>query len=133
MAKQKVHLTAKEYEIMKVLWNSDRPLLISELLKMTKNIADNSLHPLISKLIDRGFIKVVGNMRVSKTLSRLYAPGISVDEYAAMQLKEVFSISGKKFNLSGVLSYFTNNNKKKDEVINELETFIEQYKNENNK
>ena len=125
------HLTNKEYEIMKILWDSDRPLLISEILPKADNIADNSLHPMIKKLTKNGFIKVVGNVRVVKTTSRLYAPAISVDEYAAMQLENIFKTSNKKLNLGNMVAYFAKHHKNDDKVISELEDFIKKYKEEN--
>ena len=125
------HLTNKEYEIMKILWDSDRPLLISEILPKADNIADNSLHPMIKKLIKNGFIKVVGNVRVVKTTSRLYAPAISVDEYAAMQLENIFKTSNKKLNLGNMVAYFAKHHKNDDNVMSELEDFIKKDKEEN--
>lgn len=124
------HLTNKEYEIMKILWNSEKPLLISDILLQATNIANNSLHPMIKKLIKNGFIKVVGNVKVVKTTSRLYAPAISVDEYAAMQLEEIFKTSNKKLNLGNMVSYFAKNHQKDEKVITELEEFIKNYKND---
>ncbi len=124
------HLTNKEYEIMKILWNSEKPLLISDILIQATNIANNSLHPMIKKLIKNGFIKVVGNVKVVKTTSRLYAPAISVDEYAAMQLEEIFKTSNKKLNLGNMVSYFAKNHQKDEKVITELEEFIKNYKND---
>lgn len=131
MANKIDHLTAKEYEIMKILWGSDRPLLISDILLKADNIADNSLHPMIKKLIKNDFIKVVGNVKVVKTTSRLYAPNVSVDEYAAMQLDNIFRTSTKKLNVGEMLAYFAKRHKNDESIIKELEDFITKYKEEN--
>ncbi len=126
---KKYHLTNKEYEIMKILWKSGKPMLISDILLETDNVAENSLHPMIKNLINNGFIKVVGSMKVSKTTSRLYAPAITVDEYAAMQLEGIMKTSNTKLDFKNVLAYFTKRNKKNnDDVITEVEEFIKEYK-----
>lgn len=133
MKNKKYSLTNKEYEIMKVLWGSDRPLLISDILVKVTNIASNSLHPMIKKLINDGFIEVVGNMRVVKTKSRLYTPAVTVDEYAAMQLAGIAKVTGIELNYKSVLSYVIKQSKNNNEdIINEIEEFIKEYRGENN-
>lgn len=133
MNNKKYHLTGKEYEIMKILWNNGGPMLIADILKEADNIADNSLHPLIKKLISDGFIKVVGSMRVVKTKSRLYAAAIDVDEYAAMQLEGIMKITNRQLNFKNILAYFAKRNKKNNkDIIAEVEEFIKEYKEEEN-
>lgn len=127
---KKFNLTKKEYQIMKVLWNSDKPLLVSDILAMTDNIAENSVHPMINSLIKKGYIKVVGSMKVSKTNSRLYIANITVDEYAAIELNEIFDSTGKSPDISNLLMYFSKHRKKKqnENFINQLQEFIDNYK-----
>ena len=71
MSKKNEHLTKKEHEIMKILWTSEKPMLISEIHSSVKNVAGNSVHPMINNLINKGYIKVMGNVRVVKTPSSL--------------------------------------------------------------
>ena len=134
MVKKASHLTAREYEIMKILWNSEKPMIISDILALTQTVAKNSLHPMINNLMKRKYIKVVGNIKVAKTYCRMYAPAITVDEYAAQQLNDLFSDTNKSFDVASFLSYLTKRGRKKtdDVFINEMEKFIESYKNENN-
>lgn len=130
MSKKNSHLTKKEHEIMKVLWSSDKPLLISEVLSNVKNVAGNSVHPMINSLLGKGYIKVVGNVQVVKTPSRLYAPAVSVDEYAAIQFAEVFKSNGRNFVFTDFLNYLIKHNKSRaDEIINELSDFLSLYRN----
>lgn len=130
---KKYHLTNKEYEIMKILWDSGKPMLVSDILLETDNVAENSLHPMIKNLIDNGFIKVVGNMRVSKTTSRLYAPAITVDEYAAMQLEGIMKTSNSKLDFKNILAFFTSRNKKNNkDVIEGVKEFIKKYEEDEN-
>ena len=130
--KRATYLTSKEYELMKILWTAEKPLLLSDIIERTEDIAKNTLNPMISKLIDRKYIKVVGNLKVSKTYSRLYALAITVDEYAAQQLNELFNDTGKSLNLSNFFSFIVNGKRKKKNTafIKDLEKFIDDYRNE---
>ena len=67
-----VHLTSKEFEIMKIFWQYDKPLTAAEIIDLSKEKtwSFNSLYPLLNKLLKKQFIKVVGNIRTVK------APGI---------------------------------------------------------
>lgn len=131
MKSEKNHLTKKECELMKILWGSDKPLLISEIIDKADKIAANSLHPMIKRLIKNGYIRVAGYIRVSKTKSRLYAPAINIDEYAAMQIEKIEKISSRKLNWNNILTYFVKHNKKDENVIAELKEFIEKYEKKN--
>ncbi len=131
MSKKNEHLTKKEHEIMKILWTSEKPMLISEIHSSVKNVAGNSVHPMINNLINKGYIKVMGNVRVVKTPSRLYAPAVTVDEYMAIQFAEVFKENNKPISFKGFLNYFFKHNKsKKDEMLSELENIISDARNE---
>jgi len=132
MMRRNTYLTAKEYELMKILWSSERPLLLSDISELALNISKNTLNPMINNLIKRKYIKVVGNMKVSKTYSRLYAPAVTVDEYAAQQLNELFKDTGKTLYLPNFLSFLIKRGKKRvnKNLINDLEKIIDDYRNE---
>lgn len=128
----KTHLTSKEYEVMKVLWNSDSPLLISDILSLTQTVSENSIHHMINSLLKKGFVEVVGNVKVVKTPSRLYRPAITVAEYAALQSNEIFKTTNSRFDFKNFLLCLAKQNKNKNnDLVTELEDFIEDYKNQN--
>lgn len=124
------HLTPKEYEIMKTLWGNEKPLTIKDLIEKVENISENSLHPTIRRLIDKGFIMIAGSVKVAKTNSRLYAPNLTVDEYAAMKLDDILKQS-ENANLSNIMLYFTKNYSGDDDIFAQIEDFVNQYKNKN--
>ncbi|MDO4302255.1 MAG: BlaI/MecI/CopY family transcriptional regulator [Clostridia bacterium] len=125
----KTHLTSKEYEIMKVLWSSDRPMLISDILSLTETVSENSIHHMINSLERKGFVKVAGSMRVVKTPGRLYAPAITVAEYAALQSSEIFKTTNQRFDVKNFLLCLTKQSKNKNnDMMNEIEEFIKNHK-----
>ena len=77
----KIILTEKEYEIMQILWKSEKPMLASEVMKQAKSASNNSIHHLLNRLMEKGFVKVAGNIKVVKAQSRLYAPALSAPDY----------------------------------------------------
>ncbi len=124
-------LTDKEYEIMKVLWNSDKPMQTSEIYAKTETIAENSMHPIIKKLINRGYIRVVGTIRIVKVPCRLYVPGITLNEYIASQAREIFKYNNKELDMKGLLCCLVKKDKNKSsEYINAIEEFLREYKTE---
>ncbi len=124
-------LTDKEYEIMRVLWNSDKPMQTSEIYAKTETIAENSMHPVIKKLINKGYIRVVGTIRVVKVPCRLYVPGISLNEYIAMQTKEVFRYNNREIDLKGILGCLVKKEKNKSgSYITAIEEFLKEYQSE---
>lgn len=130
---KKKYLTAREYEIMKILWGSEQPMLISDIIKLTDITAKNSVHPILSNLIELGYVKVVGNIKVAKTSSRFYSPAISIEAYTATQINDIFKTKKKYFNWKRFLLCLskpdkTDNNK----TIQTLIKYIEELQ-ENNK
>lgn len=127
MTDKSKHLTSKEYEIMKILWEGEKPLLISDIQMKANKISNNSLHPMINTLIKKGFIEVTGSVRVVKTVSRLYSPAVTLDEYAAIQLEEILKTSNEKLHIANVLAKFIKRHRNNAKIISDFEEFIRNY------
>lgn len=125
------HLTNKEHEIMTILWNSDRPMAISEIASKTKTVAPNSMHPMVNSLLAKNFIRVAGNVKLVKTNSRLYAPAVTVDEYVSSQIVDIYRSSNKQMDMTVLMSAFVkygSNKQRSGEIVAELEHFVAEYK-----
>ncbi|MCC8097001.1 MAG: BlaI/MecI/CopY family transcriptional regulator [Eubacterium sp.] len=123
-------LTKREKEIMQILWNSKQPMLASEIHSKTVDIAEKSMHYLINSLINKGFIKVVGSIITVKVPSRLYAPAISVTDYATLLMNETLRSNHMRFNFNDFILCLTKNNKKRnDELVKQMKEYIENYEN----
>ncbi|MDO5389453.1 MAG: BlaI/MecI/CopY family transcriptional regulator [Clostridia bacterium] len=127
----KVNLTEREYEVMEILWRNPKPMLASDIMEVTKSTSNNSVHHILNKLMEKGFVKVAGNVKVVKSQSRLYAPAVSAMEYIVMESDEIFKSTAKKFDLKSFLFCLTKSNKsnkgRNDEIINDIKNFIEEY------
>ena len=124
-----VNLTSKEFEIMKIFWQYDKPLTAAEIMKLApeKTWSFNSLYPLVNQLLKKQYIKVAGNVRTVKAPSRVFTANISLLEYSNMQFQSIFTDSDKKINIGNMLSYFCNHSKNSDALIKEIEEWIEEH------
>ena len=79
MNPHKNYLSPKEYEIMTIFWSIDKPLTVSEVLQHRKEgtWSANSIHPLLNKLLENGYIGVFGSQKVAKVKTRLYEEKIN--------------------------------------------------------
>lgn len=130
MKVQKNYLSPKEYEIMTIFWSMDKPLTASEILQHRKEgtWAANSIHPLLNKLLENGYIAVCGSQRVAKVNSHLYEAKVSLSDYITNQVSEVFENETNKFNVSSFLSGLMGGDEEKDEkIISELENWLDDY------
>lgn len=130
MNPHKNYLSPKEYEIMTIFWSMDKPLTVSEILQHRKEgtWSTNSIHPLLNKLLENGYIGVCGSQKVAKVNSRLYEAKISLSDYITNQVSEVFDNETNKFNVSSFLSGLLGGDKENDkEIISELENWLDDY------
>ena len=130
MKPSKNYLSPKEYEIMTIFWSMDKPLTVSEILQHRKKgtWSANSIHPLLNKLLENGYIDVCGTQKVAKVNSRLYEAKISLSDYVTNQVSEVFDNETNKFNVSSFLSGLLGGDKENDkEIISELENWLDDY------
>ena len=124
MNPHKNYLSPKEYEIMTIFWSIDKPLTVSE----EGTWSANSIHPLLNKLLENGYIGVCGSQKVAKVNSRLYEAKISLSDYVTNQVSEVFDNETNKFNVSSFLSGLLGGDKENDkEIISELEKWLDDY------
>ena len=81
-------LTKNELEIMDVLWTADRPLARGQIIEesVDKSWKTDSIHILLNSLLKKGAICEAGFIKCGKTCGRVYAPGVSVEEYYASTL-----------------------------------------------
>lgn len=115
---------------MTIFWSIDKPLTVSEVLQHRKEgtWSANSIHPLLNKLLENGYIGVCGSQKVAKVNSRLYEAKISLSDYVTNQVSEVFDNETNKFNVSSFLSGLLGGDKENDkEIISELEKWLDDY------
>lgn len=123
----KFDLTKSEYEVMKILWDNDIPMLKQDILEKSDRYKwnDNYLKKMLTVLYKKGAIESVGVVRVGKVDSRLYVPTMSEDEYniskyPVQSMKAIASLVGSMYRSSA--------DEKKEELVNELEELLKELK-----
>ena len=75
---------------MDVLWTAGRPLTRGEIVE---NSADrtwkaSSFHILINSMIEKGAVRPTGYAKCVKSVGRMYAPAVTVEEYYVSTLNQ---------------------------------------------
>lgn len=73
--------TKKQLDVMKVLWESDAPLIASDIAKKDDALNINTVQACLRSLIADHSIKVADIVYSGTVLTRSYTPVISRDEY----------------------------------------------------
>ena len=68
---------------MDVLWTAGRPLARGEIVENSKDKTwkDSSFHILINSMIEKGAVRPAGYTKCVKSVGRLYAAAVTVEEY----------------------------------------------------
>ncbi len=124
-------LTEKEYEVMEILWKNKKPMLASEITKSVSMASGNSTHHLLNRLMEKGVVKVAGNVKIVKAQSRLYMPAFTVAEFAALQTSALFKATSDKLDIKEFLNCLLKKNKAvSEELTNEIKAFLDEEKRE---
>ena len=96
-------LTKREMEIMTILWESEEPIVASEIARRGDNLTVNTVQSLLKKLMKLGYIKVADIVYSGTVLSRCYTPVISADDYEMNNMMNAYNkISDKPKGMSAL-------------------------------
>lgn len=119
-------LSNRELDIMKILWNSPKPLLASEILKESPDLNINTVQAVLRKLLSTNYVGVAAIVQSGKVLGRTYAPLISQDSYLMEELSRIYPSTSEQ--RSRFFSIFMEREADKQKALNELEDLIRQYR-----
>lgn len=77
----KKRLTKKELEIMKILWDSNKALVASEIANHGEALNINTVHACLRTLLKKEAIKIDGIVYSGTVLARSYSPVITKENY----------------------------------------------------
>lgn len=78
-------LSKRQYEIMHILWETNRPMLASEIVNAKDELNINTVQSALKSMIEKGYIEVAEITHSRTVLARTYRPVVSKESY----LKEV--------------------------------------------
>lgn len=124
-------LTQRELEIMRILCEADKPLMVSEIVQRDKNGTIYSVQRIIQNLIKKDMVAVEGMAYNKKALGRTFKPLVSAETIEQNNLQEMFSkIVSKNITASHLIAALlpADNSEQTLEELNRLEEMIRERK-----
>ena len=119
----KKRLTNKQMDVMNILWENDKPMAASEILKANEKLNINTIHACIRKLLEEEYVKVAYIDYSDNVMSRYFMPTVSKGKYFSESYKDI--IGSKKLILTSLIETETN-----IEELEQLENLIRKKKEE---
>lgn len=89
-------LTKRELEVMRILWESEKPLMVSEIVQRDKNGTIYSVQRIIQNLIKKDMVAVDSIAYNKKALGRTFKPLVSSESIELDNMREMFSKMGSR-------------------------------------
>lgn len=121
-----MRLSDREFDIMQILWLSEKPLLASEILKRHEGLNINTVQSVLRKLMAKDYIEVADIIHSGNVLGRTYRPLITADQYMIMEFKNILPSGAQRQNT--FFAAFLDATENKEETLQELEKLISDYR-----
>lgn len=125
--KTELSLTKREMDVMTVLWESDTPLVASEITKIEESLNINTVQAVIRKLLDKKYIEVADIVYSGTVLTRSYRPTLSKKDLTVQRFIGQFQ-ENDKVSIPNLVTTLLKHEKNEQEVIEELEILLEERK-----
>ncbi len=125
--KTELSLTKREMDVMTILWESNTPLVASEITKMDDSLNINTVQAVIRKLLDKKHIEVADIVYSGTVLTRSYRPTLSKKEMTVQRFIGQFQ-ENDKVSIPNLVTTLLKHEKNEQEVIEELEAMLEERK-----
>ena len=128
-------LTNRELDVLSILWNSEQPLTAAEISAASNGeLTINAIQAVVRKLLKENLIEVGDIVYSGTVLCRNYKPTPTSKERILTQFSDEFRRFQSKFSVSSLLATLyapEKDEKKRSQTIQELEDFLEKYKEQN--
>ena len=84
-------LTPKEYEVMRILWNSKTPMTIPEIIRASpdRTWTEKGIYNIVTSMLGKEAVVRFTGVPTRSNTAKFIRPAISVEEYVAMQVLDV--------------------------------------------
>lgn len=129
--KRIVKLTDIELKVMKVLWESEEHLMITEVAQhlVEENISSGSVAQAMKNLLAKNMVVVCESVPVANVYARTFAPAVGRSEFMALEYQRMKNLifGSKKFGIGSFVANLIDNDEKLDEEdIEELQEIVEE-------
>ncbi len=86
-------LTKRQLEIMKILWNSPKPMIASDIEKCNPTLNINTVQACLRILVKNNIIEIADIVYSGTVLTRSYIPVLTKEDYLLDTFEDVFGSS----------------------------------------
>lgn len=128
--KRIVKLTDIELKVMKVLWENEEHLTITEIAQhlVEENISSGSVAQAMKNLLAKNMVEVCESVPVANVYARTFAPAVESSVFMALEYQRMKKLifGSKRFGLGAFVANLINNDEKLDEQdIAELQEIVD--------
>ncbi|WP_287713973.1 BlaI/MecI/CopY family transcriptional regulator [Blautia sp.] len=121
-------ITNREKDVLEVLWNSDSPLLASDIPKINSSLSISSVQLALRNLLSKNIIEVADIVHSGTVLSRSYRPLISREKFFSNEVINSFKSLDRTITTKNIVATLLNHEKDEANTIKELEKLLEERK-----
>ena len=120
MSRMKGTITPSEYEVLEVMWSTEKEMTASEIVEISKNKTwkSSSVHLLMASLLKKDLVEISGFKKTTKNFATTFKPSISKSDFIINEALEFFNNDLDKF-------YDVLIEKSSDDVLKRTKTKIE--------
>ena len=74
------YLSEREMNVMQVLWKYEKPMTVTEIVESEKELTTPTVHTVLRKLLDKGYVQVIDTVQTGKVFARQYKAKKTQDE-----------------------------------------------------
>lgn len=124
----KFELTQREFDILKILWSSEKPLVASDFTKIDESLSINTVQAVLKNLLKKNLIKVADIVYSGTVLSRSYTPTINEKDFTLKNIVKDYKEIEKAVPLPNFVATLLDQESDEEEAIKELERLLEERK-----
>ena len=103
-------------------------MLASEIVEKSKNISNTTVFQVINQLLNKHYIKIAGQIVVIKSVSRVYSPTVTYQEYYSSLLVKLIRNTNDSASFKATLMHYAKKDKQnREKLVAEIKEFLADY------
>lgn len=119
-------LTARELDVLEVLWTSEKPLLASDIIKLKPSLSISSVQLSLRNLLKKDIIEIAEIVYSGTVLSRSYRPLLGKQELMNLNIISQFKNIDKNMTTTSIVATLLQHEKNEEKVLKELEELLQE-------
>ena len=125
------YLSEREMNVMQVLWKYEKPMTVTEIVESEKELTTPTVHTVLRKLLDKGYVQVIDTVQTGKVFARRYKAKKTQDEEIEEKIEKCMKNSRNPMSfVNTITAALLNGAVDEESVIYELERIVQKRKKE---